>query len=280
MASALSSDGHVQPTLQSAPGVEEVPNLSQLTAGLRGLGLATNPVVPMPDPMSRGAVVQVSAVRGSDRDPLGGQTGRYIQAMTHDSPSRLFTAPGRQVDPATFQREAAHDPHQYRLVVALPDAHHLHLPDFTRAFMARVERDVGRPVDWLAAIDRQHGVAHVHVVVRGRDQEGAVVHLSQQYLQQGLRIRAQEVSTDALGPLPVMTQRGRDAASSLAMAMADRLERADGRSPSDDALLGNDDLGFDAGDDSGVAIRHCGPCHASGRGAVSVSLDVCPPEGC
>jgi hypothetical protein len=66
--------------------------------------------------------------------------------------------------------------------------------------MSRVERDLGRLVEWAAVnhYDTEH--PHVHVVVRGVDRDGAQLFVEPAYIARGMRWSAQELATDWLGP--------------------------------------------------------------------------------
>ena len=62
--------------------------------------------------------------------------------------------------------------HQFRLIVSPEDAAELNLTDFVRRYMDRVERDLGRKLEWAAVnhFDTDH--PHAHIIVRGVDRDG------------------------------------------------------------------------------------------------------------
>jgi hypothetical protein len=66
--------------------------------------------------------------------------------------------------------------------------------------MARVEKDLGRRLEWAAVNHHDTGHAHAHVVVRGVDRDGRELRLDRGYISNGLRWRAQELATEELGP--------------------------------------------------------------------------------
>jgi type IV secretory pathway VirD2 relaxase len=62
-----------------------------------------------------------------------------------------------------------------------------------------MEVDLGTRLAW-AAIDHHDTVhPHVHVVIRGVDDEGQTLLLSRDYVHSGLRARSQELLTRELG---------------------------------------------------------------------------------
>ncbi len=102
-------------------------------------------------------------------------------------------------------REACEEPrasekHQFRIIVSPEDAGELDLTAYVRTLMARVERDLGRRLEWAAVnhFDTDH--PHAHLVVRGVDREGRELRFDRSYISHGLRFRAQELATEELGP--------------------------------------------------------------------------------
>ncbi len=66
--------------------------------------------------------------------------------------------------------------------------------------MRRVERDLGRPIEWAAVNHHDTDHPHAHVVVRGVDLEGRQLRIDRAYIARGLRWSAQELATEMLGP--------------------------------------------------------------------------------
>lgn len=97
--------------------------------------------------------------------------------------------------------------HQFRFTVSPEDAHELDLTAFVRELMARVERDVGQPLQWSAANHYNTAHPHAHVVVRGVDRNGKRVRFEPQYIKSGFRERAQGLATEWLGPRTELDQK-------------------------------------------------------------------------
>src|SRR5262249_21389309 len=130
-------------------------------------------------------------------------TGKHLSYLTHaKGPARQDTTLFGPAAAATrrFVQEAQQDPHQFRLVVSVPDHARLDRTRYIALYMAQVERDLGRPLDWVAAhhCDTQH--PHTHIVLRGRDRDGKALYMERDYYQFGLRARASQLLTWMFGP--------------------------------------------------------------------------------
>jgi hypothetical protein len=80
--------------------------------------------------------------------------------------------------------------------------------------MARMERDTGRRLDWLAVDHHNTGHPHTHIVIRGRDARMRDIVIARDYLTRGLREAAEEILTSRLGPrraLEIAASRSREA---------------------------------------------------------------------
>ena len=71
---------------------------------------------------------------------------------------------------------------------------------FTRELMADAERDLGTKLDWVAVDHWNTDNPHIHVLVRGRADDGADLVISRDYIKRGFRDRAAERVTLELGP--------------------------------------------------------------------------------
>ena len=74
------------------------------------------------------------------------------------------------------------------------------LREFTRELMADVERDLGTKLDWVAVDHWNTDNPHVHVLIRGRADDGRDLVISRAYISRGFRARAEERVTLELGP--------------------------------------------------------------------------------
>jgi type IV secretory pathway VirD2 relaxase len=129
---------------------------------------------------------------------------RYLQrdGTTRDGErGRLYGAETGAADGKAFTKRGREDRHQFRFIVAPEDGDRLSdLRTFTRDVMRQMEEDLGTRLDWVAVDHFNTGHPHSHVIVRGRDDQGKDLIIAQDYITDGVRLRAQERAMLELGP--------------------------------------------------------------------------------
>jgi hypothetical protein len=65
--------------------------------------------------------------------------------------------------------------------------------------MATLQRDLGTKLEWVAVDHWDTDNPHTHIVLRGKDDRGQDLIIARQYLTDGMRLRACELSTEWLG---------------------------------------------------------------------------------
>jgi len=129
---------------------------------------------------------------------------RYLEregVSREGEPGRLYSTFTDAADRYTFIDRGLEDRHQFRIILAPEDgAAYDDLKPFTRDVLARMEADLGTTLDWVAVNHHDTGHPHVHVVVRGRTEDGKILNIAGDYLSHGIRHRAGEVLTRDLGP--------------------------------------------------------------------------------
>ena len=114
---------------------------------------------------------------------------------------QLYGRDDDRTDGRAFVERGHEDRHQFRLIVAPEDGDRLSdLRGFTRDVMRQMEEDLGTRLDWVAVDHFNTGHPHSHVVIRGKDDLGKDLIIAQDYITDGLRLRAQERATLELGP--------------------------------------------------------------------------------
>jgi type IV secretory pathway VirD2 relaxase len=154
---------------------------------------------------SRHVVVKARVVRqkAGASAPLSAHL-RYLrrEGVTKDGePARMFDANGQDSDPRNFAERCAGDRHHFRFIVSPDDA--LEMTDlraFSRDLIAEMERDLGTKLDWTAVDHWNTEHPHVHVIVRGKGDDGRDLVISRDYISHGLRARAEQLVTLELGP--------------------------------------------------------------------------------
>ena len=166
----------------------------------RAASLAASRMLQAP---GRGAMVKARVVRqmrspGALRAHIG-----YLKrdGVTRDgSPGKLFDAAGDDADSRAFAERCEGDRHHFRFIVSPDDAGELgSLRSFTRELMNQASRDLGTWLDWVAIDHWNTEHPHVHVLVRGRADDGKDLVISRDYISVGLRARAGDLVTRELG---------------------------------------------------------------------------------
>ena len=124
------------------------------------------------------------------------------EGVTRDgADARMFDATSDAADERAFAERCEDDRHHFRFIVSPEDAAELaDLRAFTRELMADAERDLGTKLDWVAVDHWNTDNPHVHVLVRGRADDGQDLVISRDYISRGFRDRAAERVTLELGP--------------------------------------------------------------------------------
>lgn len=97
----------------------------------------------------------------------------------------------------TWQK--ASDERVFKIIVSPEFGERLDLQGQTRQLLARMEKDLGTPLEWVAAAHFNTEHPHVHIALRGRDQTGSSLRLSRDYIRSGIRFHAEDIATEALG---------------------------------------------------------------------------------
>src|SRR5208337_950354 len=115
--------------------------------------------------------------------------------------ARMFDATSDNADTKGFAARCEEDRHHFRLTVSPEDADRMaDLRAFTRELLADAERDLGAKLDWVAVDHWNTDNPHIHVLVRGRADDGQDLVISRDYISNGFRGRAVERVTLELGP--------------------------------------------------------------------------------
>lgn len=153
----------------------------------------------------RRVVVKVHIARAGRAGP--GLYRAHVGYLQRDGVDRggdggvLYDRDNEEISPRDFLERSEHDPHQFRIIVSPEDGARMgDLKQATRELMARMERDTGRRLDWVAVDHHNTGHPHTHIVVRGRDARMKDVVIARDYLTKGLRAAAQDLATQRLGP--------------------------------------------------------------------------------
>lgn len=124
------------------------------------------------------------------------------EGVTRDGENaRMFDAASDTADERAFAEHCEDDRHHFRFIISPEDGAELgDLKTFTRELMLDVQKDLGTKLDWVAVDHWNTDNPHVHVLIRGRADDGQDLVISREYISRGFRDRAAERVTLELGP--------------------------------------------------------------------------------
>lgn len=124
------------------------------------------------------------------------------EGVTRDGEdARMFDGASDAADERAFAKRCEADRHHFRFIISPEDAGRLgDLKTFTRELMRDVETDLDTRLDWIAVDHWNTDTPHVHVLIRGKADDGRDLVISRAYISRGFRDRAAERVTVELGP--------------------------------------------------------------------------------
>lgn len=154
-------------------------------------------------PRHRIAVIKTRVVRHNSRSaPLATHLS-YLrrEGVTRDGEkAQLFGPDGDEIDPKDFAARCEDDRHHFRFIVSPKDAVEMtDLKSFTRDLMRQAEKDLGTKLDWVGVDHWNTEHPHIHVIARGRADDGEDLVIARDYIKDGMRARAQDLITQELG---------------------------------------------------------------------------------
>ncbi|MDI1262682.1 MAG: DUF3363 domain-containing protein [bacterium] len=155
----------------------------------------------------RRVVVMARIVRHQGRRFRSAPLSKHVaylkrEGVTRDgADAKMFDATSESADTKAFAERCEDDRHHFRFTVSPEDAAEIaDLRTFTRELMTDAERDLSTRLDWVAVDHWNTDNPHVHVLVRGRADDGQDLVISRDYISRGFRTRAEERVTLELGP--------------------------------------------------------------------------------
>jgi type IV secretory pathway VirD2 relaxase len=156
---------------------------------------------------SRRVIVKARIVRHHGRRfrsaPLSAHVA-YLkrEGVTMDGGNaQMFDGGSDAADDKAFAERCKDDRHHFRFIVSPEDAVQMSdLKAFARDLMADMERDLGTQLDWIGVDHWNTDNPHVHLLVRGKANDGNDLVISRDYVSRGIRARAEQLSTAELGP--------------------------------------------------------------------------------
>ncbi len=153
---------------------------------------------------SRIVVIKTRVVRHTARSAPLGVHLNYLRrdGVTRDGEkARMFGPDSDEMDARDFAERCEGDRHHFRFIVSPEDAAEMgDLKAHARELMGQMEKDLGTKLDWIGVDHWNTDNPHVHVILRGRTDDGQDLVISRDYIKEGMRARAQDLVTLELGP--------------------------------------------------------------------------------
>jgi len=157
--------------------------------------------------VSRRVVVKARVVRHRGRRFRSASLAAHLaylkrEGVTRDGEkTRMFDSENDRADEKSFADRCEGDRHHFRFVVSPEDAGQMtDLRAFARDLVADIERDLSTKLDWVGVDHWNTDNPHVHLIVRGRADNGRDLVIGRDYISRGIRSRAEELVTIELGP--------------------------------------------------------------------------------
>jgi type IV secretory pathway VirD2 relaxase len=131
--------------------------------------------------------------------------GRYIarDSATHGGdPSRAgFDATRTDINISSVldSWQRAGDERLFKIIVSPEFGERLNLQDHTQKLIQCMEKDLKTRLEWVAAVHFNTEHPHVHIALRGKDQNGCALVIARDYIRSGIRSHAENLATKALG---------------------------------------------------------------------------------
>lgn len=128
------------------------------------------------------------------RESAGGSVLSQLGNAVHGEVSRP-AEPAKELE--RWQSEG--DPRLWKLIVSPEFGERLDLDRLTSDLMARMEKDLGTKLEWVAVPHFNTEHPHVHIALRGIREDKSALDLPRDYVRHGIRAIAEDLCTRQLG---------------------------------------------------------------------------------
>ncbi|MGE4304580.1 MAG: relaxase/mobilization nuclease domain-containing protein [Novosphingobium sp.] len=154
----------------------------------------------------RRVIIKARVVRQKGAHFRAAPLARHLTYLKRDgvdregTAGRLFDRDGDNADGEHFAERCEDDRHHFRFIVSPEDAAEMEdLRAFTRELMDDMAHDLGTRLDWVAVDHWNTDNPHIHILVRGKADDGRDLVIDRDYIRDGMRGRAEERVTAELG---------------------------------------------------------------------------------
>jgi type IV secretory pathway VirD2 relaxase len=198
---AIQRDGsaQVRHLLKKLGNIRSIPRRSRFS-GVRGGGSFLPGIYSRREQRS---VVKASYAKNTKTRSWAAH-GKYLQrehAQEADKKGLGFNQESLAMDIGKTLRDwqSADDPHFFKIIISPDNGDRLDLVQHARALMQQAEKDLSTRLEWLAIDHHNTEHPHVHLLIRGIDENGQSLVLDAHYIAEGFRQRSQQLVTQKLG---------------------------------------------------------------------------------
>lgn len=123
--------------------------------------------------------------------------GRYIARDGAGTP--VFGSVEGEAGATLGRWQSEGDPRLWKLIVSPEFGERADMERLARDLMARMEKDLGTRLEWVAVVHRNTEHPHVHIALRGVREDGAALDLPRDYAKRGVRAIAEDLCTRQIG---------------------------------------------------------------------------------
>lgn len=133
-----------------------------------------------------------------------GAHGKYLareDAQVEDEQGLGFDAAqdDKDLEATLSSWQGEQDKHFFKIMVSAESGAEMDLKTHTRDLVGQMEKDLGTRLEWVAIDHYNTANPHVHLAIRGVDEQGQVLWMDKHYICHGIRQRAREGATRQLG---------------------------------------------------------------------------------
>ena len=114
--------------------------------------------------------------------------------------AKFFDSESDNVDDKKFATSIAQDRHYFRFIVSPEDAAQVDLINHARDLVKKMEQDLGLKLNWLGVVHKNTDNPHLHLVIKGTENNGKDLIIKPDYITHGIRFRSSDLLTLELGP--------------------------------------------------------------------------------
>ena len=114
--------------------------------------------------------------------------------------AKFFDSESDNVDGKKFASSIAQDRHYFRFIVSPEDGAQVDLITHAKGLVKKMEQDLGLKLNWLGVVHQNTDNSHIHLVIKGTENNGNDLIIKPDYITHGIRFRSSDLLTLELGP--------------------------------------------------------------------------------